>query len=248
MTRDGDTAMGGLSRRFPTTVWSDILAAQTDGEKQKDLLRDLLMRYWKPIYYCIRRGGESNEDAKDFTQDFIVHMIENEILTRIGPGQAKFRTYLKSALKNFLVDRSRRKSTAKRGGRAAHLSLDFNGAQTEIPFASSTLSPDQVFDRVWAESIRQQCLAQLKEHLIRSEKEVYWHVFSAYDLQADGADPITYASLARRLDISESDVRNYLSYVRNLLYQLVLRCVQDSLAAGEDAEEEMRELFGPASF
>lgn len=245
MTSDRDTSIGGSVHHFPTTIWSDILSTRSDEVRKRELLRVLLERYWKPIYFCIRRVGNSNEDAKDLTQEFIIHLIEIEILNRIVPGQAKFRTYLKAALKNFLIDRARRRSSARRGGRVVRINLDINRLETRVPFSNSILTPDQVFDRVWAETIHQQCLERLKEHLLCNGKELYWKAFEAYDLRTVDDPRITYSALGLQLGVSESDVRNYLSHVRNLLHKLVKRAIADSLPEGEDLESELRELFGP---
>jgi len=46
---DGDTAMGGLNERFPTTEWARIL----DPVQREAILAELCAKYWKPLYHYL---------------------------------------------------------------------------------------------------------------------------------------------------------------------------------------------------
>lgn len=59
MAQYGDgTTMGGENKMFPVTRWSEIIDLRMSDEAQKTLIiNELLRRYWKPIYCCLRRKG-----------------------------------------------------------------------------------------------------------------------------------------------------------------------------------------------
>lgn len=242
MSAGCDTSLGGSLRSFPTTLWTEILNAASDPESRRQFLQTLLTKYWKPIYISVRRHGHANEDAKDLTQDFILHLLEGDTFSRVGRGAAKLRTYLKTALRNFLIDHSRQQKSLKRGGEARRLSLDFDDEESDQLALSTSLSPEQAFDRVWAETLKSHCLRRLKEHLETAGKALYWNIFEEYDLKPH-VEELSYAMLARRYGVSEFDVRNHLSFARNLLARLLRESVRESLLPGDEVETEIRELW-----
>ncbi len=234
------TSLGGIHREFPTTIWSEILGCGHSEQR----LESVILRYWKPVYWAIRRHGYSNEDAKDLTQDFMIHLLERGKLQKIGPGGAKLRTYFKTVLRNFLVDYHRHETSLKRGGEAKRLSLDFSPEDAEcIPIPRGT-TPEEAFDQAWAQEIEIRCLEQLRAHLQSRGKSVYWDVFKAYDLCASAKPPESYATLAKRFEITELDVRNYLSFARTLFSRLLRECAKDTVGPGENVDAEVQDLLG----
>src|SRR5256885_9151341 len=105
----GDTTLGGSARSFPTTQWSQVLAAQDPTQPgYRDRLDALLRVYWKPAYAYIRVAWrKSNEDAKDLTQAFFARLLQNGRIAAVQTEGGRFRSYLKQALRNFLIDAER---------------------------------------------------------------------------------------------------------------------------------------------
>ena len=118
--RDPDTRAKMLKQTFSATKWS--LLVRDAGKVEEKLLSDFLSAYWRPCYLFIRRHrGRSNEEAKDLTQEFITHLFENKILDRYKAELGRLRTFLKVALKNFLMDRQRMEGAQRRGGGSGRL-------------------------------------------------------------------------------------------------------------------------------
>src|SRR5438309_9722358 len=96
---------------FLSTQWSVVLAAPDDPA----IFDTLLRRYLGPIYAYVRRAGNPRDRAADLTQEFVSQVIlQRGLLDRADPARGRFRTFLKSALSNFLVDQHRRATTQSR--------------------------------------------------------------------------------------------------------------------------------------
>src|SRR5256885_3947572 len=99
---------------FCTTHWSVIAAAGEPGNPESAQALEALCRtYWYPLYAYIRRVGNSPEDAKDFAQSFFSHLLERQTFRSADRERGRFRTFLLSALKHYLVDQNRRSSALK---------------------------------------------------------------------------------------------------------------------------------------
>ena len=71
--------------QFSTTRWSVVLACADSGageETARKALADLCKTYWRPIFAFICRRGYSVPDAQDLTQDFLLMVLEGDLLKR----------------------------------------------------------------------------------------------------------------------------------------------------------------------
>src|SRR5207245_7637567 len=93
---------------FPGTKWSVIQRAAAHSPASQAALEDLCRVYWPPLYGFLRRSGHSPEEAQDLVQGYLARLLEREDLTTISPERGRFRSYLLSGLRNFLVSESRR--------------------------------------------------------------------------------------------------------------------------------------------
>jgi hypothetical protein len=147
---DPSTNLGGEARSFPTTQgsWIGDLGSADSYRRAIDLV---CRRYWKPIYWFVRfTGTRTNEEAKDFTQAFLVWLLEDEPLRDYQPSKGRFRPFLKILLKRFLGHEEEAKRRLKRGGAVRVLALDDPSFPGEGIPDSRTGDPEQAFDRLWA--------------------------------------------------------------------------------------------------
>src|SRR5437764_6173508 len=112
---DLDTRIGGPGGSFPSTRQS-VFAAFAPSGRDPDLER-LVSLYWKPVYCLIRSmGAQSNEDAKDLTQEFFVRIVlEGDLAERYTPDKGSFRAYLRTSVRNFVRNERRDGARLKRG-------------------------------------------------------------------------------------------------------------------------------------
>lgn len=237
---DTDVPVAG-SGRFQTTIWDDLKAAKESPEA----LNSVVQRYWRPIYKTIRYGwNRSADEAHDQTQEFFSRLIEDGSLTRADSSRGRFRSFLREALRHFMLKEKRDASRLKRGGGTRRFSLDVAAEEDEAPAmpASASSTPDDLFDRVWAQQVLTESIAALRAELVGEGKEAYFRAFEAYDLTAAGEG--TYVALAEALKVRESDVRNYLHESRARLRRIVLARLSAYSGSPEEAYEEFRALFG----
>ena len=115
----------GKHGNFSATHWSIVLASgATDLARASTALEWLCRTYWFPIYAFIRRRGSDQHDAEDLTQGFFSDLLEKDTLKKVDRAKGKFRTFLLSALTNFLANEWDKSRTLKRGGQRQIISLD----------------------------------------------------------------------------------------------------------------------------
>lgn len=240
-----DTDIGGGRRRFPTTIWSNILeAADPASPKNRQQLEELLHTYWKPVYLHIRLAWRKPvEDAKDLTQAFFSHVLEKEFLSRLKPGMGSFRSYLKRSVTNFVIDMERSAASRRPGG--PMFSLEAAPGELEaIGPASPDESPDRAYDREWFDCLFDAALKQLQRDLEKEGKKVYFEVFRLYCLEPlrseqPDAVPPTYKEIAVKLRLKETDVRNYLTACRRLLQQILRERIREYALSEDEVEREL---------
>jgi RNA polymerase sigma factor (sigma-70 family) len=234
--RADDTTLGGDGRRFPTTQWTQV--------QDPARLDELLRAYWKPAYVYIRIAWrKSNEDAKDLAQAFFARLLQNGRIAGVQADGGRFRSYLKRALKNFLIDADRAAETRRSLEAAVGIAAD------------AVADPERAFDREWLSCLMTGALAALEEELRKEGKTKVYDVFRLYLLEdpADDADTVatrsgefrlpTYGRVARTLGLGESDVRNYLSQCRARLRTLMKEGVRGTVEDTRDVEDELRALL-----
>jgi RNA polymerase sigma factor (sigma-70 family) len=247
-----DTKIGGANGRFPVTHWSAVLAARSDDPAERSrALEAIAAAYWKPIYKYVRiRWGKSNEDAKDLTQDFFAKLFEKEYLDAFDPAKARLRTFLRICTDRFVANEAKAAKRLKRGGGAAHLSLDFDAAENELqragPVIQLAASPESVDDFLEKEFIRS--LFGIAVDKLRSEcescgKQIHFRLFEIYDL-GDDARKASYSELAKEFQIAPTDVTNYLAFARREFRRIALDSLREMTGSEDEFRREARALLG----
>lgn len=207
-----------------------------------DALEKLCRRYWYPIYAFLRRRGLNRHDAEDLTQSFFAHLLEMDSLAKVDREKGKFRTFLLSALTNYLNNEWEKGQTAKRGGRRQIISLDEAAAEQLYSLELvEPSSPEKLFDRRWASAVVESVLARLRED---------YRAAGRTDLLAQlepslAEEPAAgrYADWAAALGLSEGAVRVALHRLRRRFGELLREEIAQTVASPAEVEEEIRHLF-----
>jgi RNA polymerase sigma factor (sigma-70 family) len=223
---------------FQTTQWSMVVAAHDDPE----VLNSLLATYWGPIYTYIRRAGRSREDAADFTQEFIQHvMLERGLIERANPERGRFRTFIKSSLRRFLIDIHRHTAAKGRSPGAPVL----GGPSLDALEPSGTDDPSSAFDRQWAATLLSVALERLEADCISSGQQAHWAAFSALVVEPAlrHTAPMPVAEVATQLNLdSGHQVSSMIQTVRRKFRRLMADVVRETVADPSEAEDEIRQL------
>jgi DNA-directed RNA polymerase specialized sigma24 family protein len=232
---------------FQSTIWSLVLGARGDRAHLEQLLR----AYWSPVYAFIRRQGYAGHDASDLTQEFLTQVvIGRDLIGRASPERGRFRSFLKSALRNFLIDQHRMGKAHKGGARAigprGTVSMDdANGAARQI----AALVPDseKVFDREWAAAVMEIALARLEESCIADGMELHWRGFNVNVLGPSlrRTSPLSMTRLAEHIGAAdETQASNMLQTVKRRFRRVLREVVAETVSDAGQVEEELAELRG----
>ncbi len=232
-----ETSIGGSEREFPNTRWTVIASSRSGADARAKALEELLAAYWKPLYFFVRRKGLSVEDSKDAIQDFFAHLLDREFLERLDPKKGRFRSYLRGAMDNFLVNRHEHRSAQKRGGGKKIVSLDFEVDESSTP---GTASPEAAFDREWALAVMETALARLKAEFESGERKgPFALVKRFFDFTAEQP---SYEEAAKESAMSVSSLKAFLHRARLRFRELVKEEVQHTVDDGEP-DREVDELI-----
>jgi RNA polymerase sigma-70 factor (ECF subfamily) len=157
-----ETSIGGPGGALPDTLWTEVLRAGGDTPRAKAALERLVSRYWKPVYFFLRRRGTGVEDAKDLTQAFFADLLERGAIAQADPARGRFRSWLLACLRNFAADQADKARAARRGGEARFVAADAESEYVrDLPSEGPT--PEEAFHRKWAMDLLREAIASLDE-------------------------------------------------------------------------------------
>ena len=241
---DGDAESAGTrASLFATTHWSVVLQAGREESPQAAAALDQLCRtYWYPLYAYVRRQGHAPEDSQDLTQAFFAHLLSKDFLRGVGPEKGRFRSFLLTCLKHFLVDEWEKAHTAKRGGAEAQLLLDWTEAERLYAIEGRVeATPESLYERGWAIGVLDHALDRLRAEAVASGRQA---VFDELQCCLVG-DRTTenYAQLGARLGLSETAVKVAVHRLRQRYRELLREQVAHTVTRPEEIEDEMQYLF-----
>ena len=228
---------------FATTHWSVVLAAKPGTSPgAAKALESLCRTYWYPLYAYVRRGGHHPEDAQDLVQEFFSRLLARDFLASVQPAKGKFRWFLLSAIKRFLINERARAAARKRGGGQAPVPFDGDQAEERYRFeVADHLTPDKLFDRAWAANLIEATHRRLEEECVLEGKRGLFERLKVV-LSGDQASG-TYAEIGTGLGMTEGAVKVAVHRLRrryrDLLREEIAQTVPDALSL----EEELRDLL-----
>jgi len=234
---------GETNAVFATTHWSVVLAAgNTDMPAANSALETLLRAYWKPLYFYLRQRGQTHHDAEDLVQAFFRRFLEKDAVLEASRQRGRFRSFLLASLKNFLANEHDRAMTLKRGGSQPHLSLDDTAVveTSASELTASGSSPEQVFDREWAQTVFDHALQRLECEFTEDGKEAQFTALAPFLHQPPG--PGDYERVAAQIEVRPSLMPTVVLRMRQRFRDLVRAEIAATVATPAEADAEMRYL------
>jgi RNA polymerase sigma-70 factor (ECF subfamily) len=153
---------------FQTTHWSLVLrAGHREDREAETALATLCERYWYPLYVYVRRRVADVAEAQDLTQEFFAWLLEKNTLASACPERGRFRAFLLTALKNFLMNQWDRANAQKRGGGIRRLSLDLDDGESRLRLEPAhELTPERLYERQWVLTLLDLVMRRLCEEWI----------------------------------------------------------------------------------
>jgi RNA polymerase sigma factor (sigma-70 family) len=230
---------------FPTTHWSVVRIAAGQASEEAGVAMEALCRqYWFPIYGFIRRQGRSHHEAEDLTQEFIARLLDRDLIGRAQPERGRFRTFLLTALRNFLTNEWQRSQTARSGGNRSTVAAMLDLASADERFVrepiDAELTPEAAFDRAWALNVIERGLASLREHYASSGQRALFDAVAP--IVWGGGKPEPLAVAARTLGIKEGALKVAIHRLRRRLREHVENIVAETVDDTTDTAAEVRHL------
>jgi DNA-directed RNA polymerase specialized sigma24 family protein len=233
--------------QFCTTHWSVVLLAGSRPSMQSDeALQSLCCIYWYALYAFVRRKGFSVPDAQDLTQAFFAQFLEKQYVNRADPQRGRFRNFLLACLKNFLANQWDRNQTVKRGAAYNIISWDDHVAENQFISEPATgISPEDAYDKRWAERLLQQVLLRFRDEFSASGKIDSFDALKQFLWGPDSS--VSFAELSRQLGLSEGAARQLVHRFRFRFRELLRKEVAQTVADPKDVDDELRHLISVIS-
>ena len=226
---------------FHTTHWSVVLAAREGIGPQSEAALEQLCRTYSPALYAyLRRAGHGREDAQDLTQDFLSQFVQKEWLERLQDQRGRFRSFLLTFLQNFLSDQQRRSDTVKRGGSVLLLSLEECEEWEDEALTAEELTPEQMFDRRWAQTVMARALESLHVWYVKQGQLALFEQLR--DLQPGEHGPRSHAEIAAGLGINVEALNTAAQRFRRRYAEHLRREVAQTVLDPQEVQAELRQL------
>jgi RNA polymerase sigma-70 factor (ECF subfamily) len=231
--------------RFPTTRWSQVLAAGGRSAPEAGAaLAELCAAYWYPVYALIRRRGHDPDTAADLTQDYFARLLEKKTLAAADPDRGRFRAFLRTDCGFFLADARDREARLKRGGGRAAISIDARDAEGRYRVEPADgLTPERLFDRAWAMALLDRALNDVGRHYAATGRAALFERLRPYLTDNAAAPP--HEESGRALGMTAGAVQVAVHRVRARFSAALRARIAATLDAPTpaDVDEEVRDLF-----
>ena len=238
-----DSGSSGSGATFLTTRWSVVLSAGNKHSPHADSALDSLCRaYWYPLYAFARRRGHAAADAQDLTQEFFAQLVEHNWIAKADQSRGRFRSFLLTAFKRFLLNQWDKAHCQKRGGQVRIVPLQLDAAESRyIAEPIDTCTPEQVFEKQWALALLDQVLQQLRAEYEQDGHAELFEVLKPCLVGNRQVQP--YAELASQLAMSEGAVKVAVCRLRSRYRKRLQEEIAHTVACPPDIESELRHLF-----
>jgi RNA polymerase sigma factor (sigma-70 family) len=236
-------AMAHPDHDLTATQWTVVRnAGAEDTQLRLEALETLCRTYCYPLYCFARRMGSLHEDAQDLTQSFITVFLEKQYVVRADPERGRFRTFLLTSFRNFMINEWKRTQTVRRGGGWKAVSFDAQSAEERYVWDRvESGSPDKLYDKAWAISTLQQAMNRVHEEYAAAGKADLLEVLKPR-LWGDALE-LSGARIAARLHLSEAALKMATMRLRRRFREALRQEVGKTVADPTALDDEVRYLI-----
>lgn len=239
--------MSDGSPRFSPTSWTVVMdAASSRSLEAESALSAIYSSYWHPLYFFVRRQGHDPESAADLIQGFFLKLVKTGLLKSADQAKGRFRTFLLTALKRYVINEWHAANAQKRGGAATHVSLDFEHAETlfaNVPVGVS--DSDRDFDRSWALEILNKAVTSVEESYVRRGRGALFEALRGF--LPGNVEVESQEKVAARLDVPLVTLRSDIHRVRQRFKQALRDRVGETVESNDQVDDEIRYLISVLS-
>jgi|SwirhisoilCB2_FD_contig_81_2305524_length_1831_multi_4_in_0_out_0_2 RNA polymerase sigma-70 factor (ECF subfamily) len=222
---------------FTRTRWSMVRQLQGTDADARNALTELAVRYWYPVYACVRRCGHPQEIAQDITQLFLQQVAADLRSSRSAP-LGRFREWLLARLNAFLAGEWRELTVAECLPEAPPVAELEARSRCELGLDDS---PEQAFRRSFALEVLSRGLKRL-----RAEARQTGHADMCEALEpflTHEPLPGQYDELGRELAVRPLTLVVALKRLRQRFRELVRDELADTVASADELTAERQALL-----
>ena len=215
---------------FPRTDWAELGRA-ADAETVS--LDRLIRVYWQPLRIFLLATFPSLKDQSDtLLQDFAEDkMLKEGWLRRADQNRGRFRDFLKTSLRNFVLDRLNRADVK-------HPAVSLDDLEQELPEAAAS---EEAFDLAWARAVLAETLRRMEADCRnpgedQPRRSHIWEMFRRRLLEPifNDAEPPPYDQLIAQFGLkSPTDASNTLLSAKRIFKVHLGKVIKEY--AGQDA-------------
>jgi RNA polymerase sigma factor (sigma-70 family) len=234
----------GQGQWFTTTHWTVVLGAKSeDAPRAAKALSELCQTYWKPIHDYIRRRVRNPTDAEDLTQEFFGRFLEKEQYRLAQRERGRFRSFLLTTVKNFLINEWERASAQKRGGGLVAVSLDeqLEGEERPRVEPANEETAEKIYERTWALTLLQIVRTRLAADYAAEGKAERFAELEKF-LPGEESES-TYAEAATRLGVAEGTIKSDMHRLKRRYRDLLRTEIANTVTTPGEVDDELRYLM-----
>jgi DNA-directed RNA polymerase specialized sigma24 family protein len=209
---------------FPRTDWAE-LAKATEGDEAR--LDRLIRLYWAPLrIFLVATFPTLRDQAETFLQDFAEDkIIKKGWLQQADRNRGNFRDFLKTSLRNFILDRLNRAEVRHAPASLEELEHDLPGPE----------APSDEFDLSWAQTVLAEALKRMEADCRdaaadQPRRSYIWEMFRIRLLEPlfNDAPQVPYEQLIEKFELrSPTDASNLLLSGKRIFKAHLSRVIQE---------------------
>jgi RNA polymerase sigma-70 factor (ECF subfamily) len=173
-------------------------------------------------------------------------LLAKDYLQHLRHQEGKFRSFLLTFVKRFLSDARDRAGAQKRGGGKSFISADETSAEERyLSEAVNGSTPDQIFERRWAQMVMDRALSRLREEYVGGGKAELFDQLK--EIQPGEHGESSYAEIGARLGLAEGTIKSAVHRLRRRHRELLREEIAQTVARPEEIDEEIRNLLNVLS-
>lgn len=177
-TPNDASASGLAAPSASVTDWDVIHDARGDSESARRAMDRIARRYWPAVYVYLRQSGRDAAAAADLTQGFLCDVIlGGDLIERADPGRGRFRAFLYTSLRNYVVQRHRHETRQRRHPGAPILDLATVAGPGSRPSTVASDDPARAFTAEWARTLVRTSLDRAATECARGGLAAHWTIF-----------------------------------------------------------------------
>jgi RNA polymerase sigma-70 factor (ECF subfamily) len=231
---------------FPQTVWQYFDELGTENpQRRMAAVAHLIERYWKPAYCYLRLLRVPKEKAEEYTQEFFVDVVKKNLFAKADRTRGRFRNFLKTCLRNFVIDKSRSAPNGRE-----FLVTDLESIADSLAASDNTAPDEERFEVSWWKQLIRRTMVKLEEWASKQGREKHLHVFERLVLEpaySSGAGPMSRKDLrqelVRQLHVTERELYNLLTVAKRAFVRFLKEEVRFFAFNEEDQKEEVAEIL-----